>query len=484
MQRNYLFSRTRWRLAFYYAAVIVVILGAVGIAMYYTISNALYGSAKRELVSLVGVLQADMELQLEKPAVISPAVRVALPNFCAQENLAQKEVSRQRSVKVEQSCSNRSAVTPEHRSTTSNAYLRSLLDSYHIQMFNRGGKPLAIFGRQQNFPLEKDTKNVYQVTIRGTAQQLQKSTLIYTNRKQPWGYLQVSRSLQDIENNLRELRWVLVLSLPIAWALILVASWLLAGLAMKPVYRSYQHIQQFTADAAHELRTPLAATQATIEAALFQPKPTWQQVEESLSIVQRQNQRLIQLVSDLLLLSQIDLSAYGGKKKILHQGWEACCLNNIIADLDEELAAMAIASNIQLQTVISVNQSLWVWGNSDQLYRLITNLITNAVKYTPAEGQVTVFLRQRNRMAIVQVQDTGIGIAPKAQRRIFDRFYRIYDNRTRHKGGAGLGLAIVKSIATLHRGRLSVQSKLGKGSTFTLELPKLSLRQKHSKRQG
>jgi signal transduction histidine kinase len=467
MQRNDLFSRTRWRMALAYAAVMVMVLGAMGAAMYYTIGRAMKDSAEKELTSLVGVLQAEMEAQLERPAVLSPAARAALPQLCL--------VSDKDTAKEQNDC--------KSNSRPSNKYLRSLLmDSYYLQLFDNEGQLVGTFGREQKLPLERNTNKVYQVAISGEPRQLQTSVLLRNRRQQEWGYLQISRSLQDMENNLRELRWILILSLPIAWALILVASWLLAGFAMGPVYRSYQHIQQFTADAAHELRTPLAATQATIEAALFQPQPTWQQIEDSLSIVQRQNQRLIQLVSDLLLLSQIDLSAYSGKKTVLGQGWEACCLNNIIADLDEELAAMAIAANIQLQIVVGVNHALWVWGNSDQLYRLITNLITNAVKYTPANGQVTVFLRQRNRLAIVQVQDTGIGIDVRSQRRIFDRFYRIYDTRSRYKGGAGLGLAIVKSIATLHRGRLSVQSKVGEGSTFTLELPKLSLKQKRVKR--
>lgn len=469
MQRNDLFSRTRWRMALSYAAVMVMILGAMGAAMYYTIGRTMKDSAAKELTSLVGVLRAEMEPQLERLTVLPPAARAALPQLCF---VGTKDPEQEQ----------RDCRRPNR---PANKYLQSLLmDSYSLQLFDSEGNPLAVFGKEHQFPLERNTNQVHQVTTPGRPQQLQKSVLLRNRRQQNWGYLQINRTMQDIDNNLQELRWILVLSLPIAWALILIASWLLAGFAMGPVYRSYQHIQQFTADAAHELRTPLAATQATIEAALFQPQPTWPQIEESLSIVQRQNQRLIQLVSDLLLLSQIDQSAFSGKKTALGQGWEACCLNNIIADLDEELAAMAIAANIQLQVVIHVNHALWVWGNSDQLYRLITNLITNAVKYTPANGQVTVFLRQRNRLAIIQVQDTGIGIDARAQRRIFDRFYRIYDTRSRYKGGAGLGLAIVKSIATLHRGRLSVQSKVGEGSIFTLELPKLSLKQKRVKRPG
>jgi signal transduction histidine kinase len=280
-----------------------------------------------------------------------------------------------------------------------------------------------------------------------------------------------SHNAQSLELILQKLAGLLGIVLSISWLIVLIASWLLAGRAMKPVYRSYQHIQQFTADAAHELRTPLAATQATVEAALLTPYPP--QVTEVLTIIQRQNIRLTQLVTDLLLLSQMDLRAYGGKNTKLHQEWEVCNLNNIVADLDEELAAMAIAASIKFNTVIEVSEPLWVWGNSEQLYRLVTNLITNAIKYTPANGQIVVALRQRNRTAIIQVQDTGIGIPSNVQTRIFDRFYRVQNNRSRQEGGSGLGLAIVKSITKLHKGRLTVYSELGSGSVFTVQLPKL-----------
>jgi signal transduction histidine kinase len=120
-----------------------------------------------------------------------------------------------------------------------------------------------------------------------------------------------------------------------------------------------------------------------------------------------------------------------------------------------------------------------VRGNSEQLYRVVTNLIINAIKYTPAGGKVTVLLRQRNLSAIIQVKDTGRGIDPKDRDKIFDRFYRA--NRSRHDGGSGLGLSIVKSIVTLHGGRLAVRSKVGNGSTFTLELPTISIVSKVAK---
>jgi signal transduction histidine kinase len=456
MQRNRLFSRTRWRLAFSYAAAMAVILSIMGGVWYLTTQHILISSATKELQSFLGVMHGEIETKLSKPGEVSKDVLTFIPQMCLTADKC-----------------------PDTKQQ-SHRYLKSILvTEYHIQMFDKEGGLVAVTGNQ--LPPKLNIISAKQHLILGVSDghyYLQKSMLLRDRQQRHWGYLQISRDLQDVGDNLKEVRGLLTVGLPIAWIVILIASWLLAGSAMKPIYRSYQHIQQFTADAAHELRTPLAATQATVESTLLQPGAEWPQVQEVLIIIQRQNQRLIQLVADLLLLSRIDLRAYGGKNTGFRQEWEACCLNNIVADLDEELAAMAIAADIQLSTVVGVNHALWVWGNSEQLYRLVTNLIVNAIKYTPAKGQVTVFLRQRNRMAIIQVQDTGVGIDPKAQKRVFDRFYRVYNNRSRHDGGSGLGLAIVKSIATLHRGRLSVQSKVGQGSLFTLELPKLRARVK------
>ncbi|MBW4545334.1 MAG: ATP-binding protein [Symplocastrum torsivum CPER-KK1] len=110
-------------------------------------------------------------------------------------------------------------------------------------------------------------------------------------------------------------------------------------------------------------------------------------------------------------------------------------------------------------------------GDEEQFYRLISNLIINAIQYTPAEGQVTVVLDHSDHQALIQIQDTGIGIAPSEQTQIFDRFYRVNSDRSRHTGGSGLGLAIAKAIVQAHQGGLQVHSELGKGSTFTIRLP-------------
>jgi signal transduction histidine kinase len=112
-----------------------------------------------------------------------------------------------------------------------------------------------------------------------------------------------------------------------------------------------------------------------------------------------------------------------------------------------------------------------VLGDEEQLFQLVANLVGNAIHYTPKHGQVLVTLGGDDRQVVIRVQDTGIGIAPEAQARIFERFYRVNRDRSRATGGSGLGLAIALAIAQAHQGTIQVQSDLGRGSTFTVKLP-------------
>ena len=146
-------------------------------------------------------------------------------------------------------------------------------------------------------------------------------------------------------------------------------------------------------------------------------------------------------------------------------------VNDIVNDLVEEFEDLAGAADVTLTSLIQVLSPLSVVGDEEQLYRLVSNLIINAIQYTPAGGQVTVVLSRSDDRALIEIQDTGIGIAPEEQRRIFDRFYRVNSDRSRNTGGSGLGLAIAKAIVQAHQGSIQVQSVLGKGSTFAVRLP-------------
>ena len=294
----------------------------------------------------------------------------------------------------------------------------------------------------------------------------QMSLELHTKDNRDWGYLQVGRNIADVNSYMDAVKLSLLVGLPIAMTMIAFASWWLAGLAMRPIYQSYRQIQQFTADAAHELRTPLAATQATIDSVLLMPDLDIKEAWDILGTIKRQNQRLISLVVDLLMLSRFDRESLSVQR-------ELCSLNDIIEDLIEEFAAMAISSKVILKSEIHVNKEINVVGNSEQLYRLFSNLIVNAIQYTLPGGEVTVILDKYDSDAEIRVKDTGIGIPKNELSNVFDRFYRVNSDRSRHTGGSGLGLAIAKAIVVSHHGSLEVESDDGKGSTFIVTLPLL-----------
>jgi signal transduction histidine kinase len=451
MNRNYLFKLTRWRLAGSYVAVMGVILSVCSIALYQMVRHAHLQSQDRELEVFSGVLHDSLEPILKQPGQIDASVQRVLPNLCILD------------IKVTKICSPASIKNPER-------HVLGVIhqDRYYARFWDRSGRTIAIAGNlPEGIPTNLDTTTWQTLHAHNGDRYHQISILLKNNRSQPWGYMQVGHSLRESDRHLATLRLILVLGLPVAMLLVGGASWWLAGVAMRPVYRSYQQIQQFTADAAHELRTPIAVICAAVEITLATSPSLESATDNTLQTVERQSRRLSQLVQDLLLLSRMDRK----DRQSPPIKFRPCCLNDLISDLVEELADLAIAANISLVQDIQVDYALSVLGNEERLYRLVANLITNAIQYTPPEGKVTVILKREDRYAVIQVQDTGIGIAPQDQSHIFDRFYRVFSDRSRTTGGSGLGLAIAKAITQAHQGSIQVQSQIGKGSVFTIRLP-------------
>lgn len=443
MNQNKLFQQTRLRLALWYALVMALILSICGFGIYRAISHAHWMTLDRELESVAGTLHDTIELKLQKPGQLEPVIQQLLPNICV----------------VAQSCIQEQSISNRHILSAINQ------SNYYVRFYDNSGRLIAIAGSHPEELPKALNKELWQ-TLKDSKGNLyhQISFVLHTQSNRDWGYIQVGRSLADFKSYLVAVKLTLVFGLPIIMLLVGVASWLLAGLAMQPIYRSYRQVQQFTADAAHELRTPLAATQATVESALMMSHLHETEAREILRTTQRQNQRLTTLVTDLLLLTRLD-------RQSVPMQHEICCLDDIINDLIEEFAALAIAADITLTSSIRVSHPLNVIGNQDQLYRLFSNLIVNAIQYTTAGGKVTVCLDRNEYYAVIQVQDTGIGIPQPELTRIFDRFYRVNSDRSRSTGGSGLGLAIAQAIVQTHHGSLEVHSELGKGSTFTVNLP-------------
>ncbi len=224
---------------------------------------------------------------------------------------------------------------------------------------------------------------------------------------------------------------------------------------------------QFVADASHELRTPLTSIQGYTKLLLRRGQSIdGHLLAEALQTISDESGRLIRLVSDLLQLARADAG-----QAIINQQ-DVIDARDVLASVEDTVTVIA-PEQIEIQFIMP-SQPIFVLADSDRLKQVFLNLTNNAIKATQAGGKVTVTLRMSNQQAIIRVIDTGIGIAPADQQRIFDRFYRVERSRVKSRiygGGTGLGLAIALTIIKAHGGSIDLESELNKGSTFTVRLP-------------
>ncbi len=219
--------------------------------------------------------------------------------------------------------------------------------------------------------------------------------------------------------------------------------------------------QRLVADVSHELRTPLATIQGNVDLLRRGAAEYPAMLGESLEAIVQEVARMSRLVRDLLLLAEAD----AGVRLML----KPVELDTLLLEVYREGVLMA---NGRVKVRLGHEDQAQVQGDADRLKQLLLNLVSNAIAYTPADGVVTIGLHRRpDGWVRVTIADTGVGIAPEDQARIFDRFWRVDRARTRMAGGSGLGLSIARSIAEAHGGSISVESELGKGSTFELLLP-------------
>ena len=279
------------------------------------------------------------------------------------------------------------------------------------------------------------------------------------------GYIRATQSTEAIATAQRQLLWGLGMGGFITLGLVGVGGLWLTQRALKPVEQSFRQLQQFTADASHELRSPLTAVKTSVEVMRNHPERIHPKDIKKLAAIASATSQMSRLVEDLLFLARTG----GESTAIPRHDWEMVSLNKALQDLIELLDPTAQAQGLTLETHWLAQVS--VMGDQFQLTRLFSNLLGNALQYTPSGGNVTISLDKRNRFAIVSIQDTGIGIAPEQLSRVFDRFWRADKARSRQKGGMGLGLAIVQAIAAHHNGKVTVNSQVGVGSCFQVYLP-------------
>jgi len=314
------------------------------------------------------------------------------------------------------------------------------------------------------------------------------------------GYLRVSHPWFEVTKPIRQLIVDLTVGTLVMVMCVAAIGWFLSGLAIKPVRESYQRLKQFTADASHELRNPIAMIQTNVQVALGDPDLESPLQRQQLKVVERLTQRLGRLVNDLLFLARADSG-------MLQPQWQPVPLDALLMEVIEEQQLVAAEKGISLSLHLIeppskeatepnspvfpalAEDAFTLQGDWDQLARLFTNLVGNALQYTPAstqrpgEASVQVELQQlepptnvgtRNMQSLLRitVRDTGTGISESALPHIFDRFYRV-DPARKHDAaaGSGLGLAIAQAIVENHHGHIQVESVLNQGTTVIVTLP-------------
>jgi heavy metal sensor kinase len=317
------------------------------------------------------------------------------------------------------------------------------------------------------------------------------------------GWVQAAQSLRPVNDVVEDLREQLFLGIPILLLFAGVGGYFLANRALRPIRQitetaqeitvrdlsrrldyqgamdevgslartfdqmlgrlqsSFEREQRFTSDAAHELRTPLTVLKGQIEVALNRRRNP-ADYEKTLKELLKQVDRLIRLSNGLLFLSRSAQHQLSMKSGYIH-------LREWMEILVEQLQPLAREKDLEISTKIP--NDLSIYGDSDHLIRLFMNVLENALKYTPAGGQITITALKGLHEIQVTVHNTGPGIPQEHLRNLFERFYRVDGDRSSQTGGSGLGLAIAHEIARLHGGDLKVESEPGQGVSVTLHLP-------------
>ena len=233
--------------------------------------------------------------------------------------------------------------------------------------------------------------------------------------------------------------------------------------AMAEKIENFDHSRsQFVQNASHELKTPLATMKILLENLIYQPDMPAELRAEFMQDMNHEIDRLSGIITDLLTLTQMDSQA--SALRIEPLDFTTLCQDTLHA-LHPTLEKARLTLHAELA------ENVMLSGDASKLGQAVYNLIDNAVKYTPEGGTITVTLVTEGREAVLTIRDTGIGIPEADVKHIFDRFYRVDKARSRATGGTGLGLSIVRQMVQLHGGEITVESRPGEGSAFTVTLP-------------
>lgn len=279
------------------------------------------------------------------------------------------------------------------------------------------------------------------------------------------GMVYVGKDVASVYNGLRKATLILGLLSLLAFIVANFAGHIMAGKAIIPLKEAYERQRQFAADASHELRTPLSVVMASVDVLGNDASIASPFLQQVIVDMRDEVKKMTKLVSDLLLVARSENQTF----KLVTEKFD---LIEAIHEIVRKMQPLADEKHINLFFV--KQESVIIRADIQRIKQLLIILIDNALKYTPGNGVVTVKVDgefEKNKIRIM-VRDTGIGISLTDQHKVFDRFYRVDRARSRDSGGNGLGLAIARDIVNLHDGELYIESKIGEGAAFIVELKK------------
>ena len=428
-----MFDRLRWQLLLSYLAVFTAILGVFAIAVRLVFGYSFRQSLSQELIILAEVAATHAEIQNNR-------------------------------LIVGDDFTDRSLALPDRKFEWFDRQQR-LVDKVGDLNVNL---PLNIKDSVQfnKYPGQKPDETISAVV-----------PIIERDNRQQIGYVRITQSLESLDRTFHQLDIGLISGMIISLAISSGAGIWLTRRAMKPAISSYQQLQQFTADAAHELRSPLMAVKTNASTALKYADGIRSGDLKKFTAIASATDQIINLTEDLLLLARAEKDCRSDKLHQIDPTIEqidlTLLLQQIAATYRSQLDAKSLEFDLNIQSNFSVRGYI---SSPDRqamplIGRVFINLIENAIHYTPSGGKISISAHQIERQVEIRIIDTGVGIAANELERIFDRFWRGDRSRTRWAGGSGLGLAIAKSIVEQHHGSIDVQSKLGEGSQFIVRLP-------------
>ena len=331
-----------------------------------------------------------------------------------------------------------------------------------IEWFDLEGERIAQQGEYElNFPLNIEQLSEIQ-NHPNSIRSLTRPVYNLEDEEELIGYVRVSQSLTELNNTLRRLDYGLGSGIAISLLLSTLGSIWLTRRAMQPIEASFERLKQFTADASHELRSPLMAIKTNADVALKYPNGMRATDIEKFEAISSATNQMTRLTENLLLLARTD--------QINTLQKESVDIHSILSALMQLYKPQAREKDIIWEKQLEKN--LYLLGDEALLRQLFTNLLQNALHYTPAGGSVLIEASRANsKFIVIKVRDTGIGIAPEHLDHIFERFWRVDQSRSYQTGKSGLGLAIAREIVQLHKGTIFVESQLGIGSCFTVHFP-------------